>query len=360
MSKPLKLLLIGCGGITGAHLPTIRQHSDKFQLIAASDPSEAARVQVAESLKARGEIKCFANHREALRAVAAEVDAALVVTPHFLHFPQAMDCLEAGLPVLIEKPICNNLEEVRQLQKRAEEKGLLVVAGQNRRYDTGAQALKQQISKNNTEYGELRSFDIHAWQNIEAWIATKPDKNADFWILDKERAGGGVVVSLLIHFLDMVRYLSGLDYVEARALGRFEPPFKNGAESHCSAILKMSNGATGTIHANYLARQVVREQEGFNLFFDHGYLGNAWGPRYGSTEGKEPDSWDFQYANVKPVESGKWSGGFEEQLLAFREGVIEGKLPMSHIAENFNTMAVIEAIYESMLKDGQPVIVATE
>ncbi len=194
-----------------------------------------------------------------------------MTTPHFLHYPQARACVEAGIPVLVEKPVCNNLDETRQLTTLARERGVLVVAGQNRRYERSALWARRWIQENPLNFGELRSFDLRGWQDIDAWIATKPDKNADFWILDKERAGGGVVVSLMIHFIDMVRHLSGHDFVEVSAQGRYDLPFKNGAESSCCALLKLSNGAVGTMHANYLARKSFHPNEVINLIGEHGY-----------------------------------------------------------------------------------------
>ncbi len=355
-NDPLRVLLVGCGGIMKAHLPAFEAYPDRLRLVAACDPSERARNAVVQRLSSIHEARPFASQEEAIEQLEGEIDAAVVTTPHFLHFPQAAACVEAGIPVLIEKPVCNNLEETRRLLNLSRKRNVLVVAGQNRRYDLRALWLKKWIRENPSAFGELRSFDIRGWQNIEAWIAGKPDKNADFWILDKARAGGGVVVSLLVHYLDMVRHLTGLDYIEVSAHGRRDPPFRNGAESSCCALLKLSNGAVGTMHANYLVRKGVQPTEVFNLIGENGFIGNGNGWQYASTYGEEPTDMKWQFKGIESVPEDPSLAPdkkhFVSQLLAFAEAIRTGRKPMSHIEENFNTMAVIDAIYTSMQRGG--------
>jgi len=361
---PLRFLVIGCGGIfTNAHSKAFFSYPEHLCVTAACDPSPRARKELAEQLASIGEVQTFEDPATALAACRDKVDAALILSPHYLHYPLAQTCLEAGLPVLIEKPVCNNLTETRNLMALGETHDLLVVAGQNRRYDPKPSWLKKWMSENPLHFGDIQSFDVRAWQNIGAWIATKPDKNADFWILDKERAGGGVVVSLLVHYLDMIRHLTGRDFVKVSAQGRFEPPFKNGAESSCCALLTLDNGAVGTMHGSYLAPRMIQPNECFNLFGEHGYVGDEQGWKYATTGGAEPEGWAWQFEGVEDVpldeslELDPFS--FTAQLLDFSRAVEKGTRPRNAIENNFNTMAVIEAIYESMNLGGISVDVVT-
>ncbi len=364
MSNPLRILLCGCGGIVNAHLPAFKAYPEKLALAGICDPSASARAGV---LEAYGKVVPeFEAHEPMFAKLASQADAALIVTPHFLHHPQAVAALESGLPCLIEKPITNNLAEARALHALSQEKGLIVMAGQTRRYNPWARYLRDWVGADAVNFGQLSSFSIEAWQNILCWIATKPDKNADFWILDKERAGGGVVVSLGCHTLDLVRYLSGDDYAEVSAQGVFEKPFKNGAESACCATLKMKSGAVGTLHANYLARRVPYS-ETFKLYGTRGSIvqhSAAWGKyegevRYGSTTDDNPPGWEFQYEGLEPVPKvdlpGYRDNLFTNQLLEFHRCVTEGREPLTSVGRNLNTMAVIEAIYTSMNAGGATV-----
>ena len=367
---PMQFLMIGCGGISHAHLQAFESHPGKLRLVAASDPSEVARKAVAERMKPHGSVWTFADHEEALDSLAGEIDAALVVSPHFLHYPQARACVEVGIPVLVEKPICNNLDETRRLKALAGERAITVMAGQTKRYTPFARHARQWVKRSPENFGTLSTFAIESWQNILCWIATKPDKNADFWILDKKRAGGGVVVSLSCHAIDLVRYISGQDFVQASALGSFEAPFKNGAESACAANLKLAGGGFGTLNASYLAKRIPYS-ESFKMFGTQGSIvqhADEWGRydgeiRVGSSD-DDPAGWNDQFAGLDPLpENLAWKMDmdpfpFTNQLLEFRSALLENREPLTGIGDNMNTMAAIEAIYESMNNGGQTVKIA--
>lgn len=364
-NQPIKFLLIGCGGISSAHLDAFEQHPDKLLLVAACDPSEAAVSKVAERMAQFGEVSCFTKHEDAISKVADNVDAALITTPHFLHYPQTLACIEAGLPVLVEKPVTNTLDEVRILRDRSGELGIPVMVGQTRRFSPDANQMKQWIHADPKNFGELRSFDLTGWQSIEAWIADKPDPGADFWILDKERAGGGVVISLLIHYIDLVRFLFDLDYAQVSARGRHDPPFKNGAESSATALLTMENGTSGTMHANYLARKTIF-CETYHFLGEYGFVGNHpmeygqyEGPvAYATSGGNEPTGWNYAFEDFEVIDKKSLNdvpNGFVAQLLSFAESISSNQKPLNTIEDNFNTMAVVDAIYQSIAMQGKPV-----
>ncbi|MFW6217602.1 MAG: Gfo/Idh/MocA family protein [Verrucomicrobiota bacterium] len=351
-----------------AHQRAIQELPGQFDLAAVCDPSEAGRTALLESYGKQ--VPQFSDHEAMLGAMAGEADAVVIGTPHFLHYPQAMAAVEAGLPCLVEKPICNNFEEARKLQALAAERGVTVMAGQTRRYTPFARYARRWAEERPENFGSLSTFAIEAWQDIHCWIATKPDKNADFWILDKERAGGGVVVSLGCHPIDLVRYVAGQDFTEASAVGRFDAPFKNGAESACVAILRMENGAVGTLNADYCPKSIPYS-ESFKLYGTKGSIvqhADAWGRydgeiRFASSDG-EPSGWDDQFEGLRPLPEnlpervGMKSFPFTNQLMEFRDAILNQREPLTSIANNLNTMATIEAIYRSMAQGGKTIKIA--
>lgn len=362
-TSPLNVFLIGCGGIADAHLPAFETHPEHFRLLGASDPSAPSRNAVAARFAAQGPVRTYAEHGEGLADLAGKIDAVLILTPHFLHYPAAKDALNAGLHVLVEKPATHTLAEAVELADLADAKGLRVMVGQTRRFDPRYIFLRDWLRKNPKHFGALRTFEMCGWQNIEAWISTKPDRNADFWILDKHRAGGGVVISLLVHAIDLLRFLFEQDYAMVSAHARFDAPFKNGAESSCCALLTTEGGATGTLHGNYLARKTPY-CESIKFFGEQGCigdlpltLGSYSGPAYyGSTEGKTPDNWNFQFEGLQAppaaLPAGLSANAFTNQLLAFHREIREGLPCGSGIRDNLNTIATVEAIYASMNHGG--------
>ena len=361
---PLNILVVGCGGIAEAHLPAFLRFPEEMRVAALADPQERGRQALAQRLGLKDAEIGFTGPEEALDAVGEKIDAVLILTPHHLHFPVALTAVKAGKDVLVEKPVTTRLADAHDLLAAAEPTGVTVMAGQTRRFGREVIALKQWLRADPRNFGALRTFEMSGWQNIEAWIASKPDKNADFWILDKERAGGGVVVSLLVHYIDLIRFLFETDYREVSARGRFDPPFKNGAESSATALLRTDNGATGTLHGNYLARRTPWN-EAFKAFGEYGVVGNhpaAFGDYdgpifHGSSHGHEPGKWEDQYSGIGPLSqeaSGSLdSNPFVNQLREFVSAIRDKREPESSLRANLNTLATIEALYESIANKGR-------
>jgi predicted dehydrogenase len=262
----------------------------------------------------------------------------------------------------VEKPLTCTLEEARRLHIISQKSGAAVISGQMLRFSPAANFLRQWIAENPNNFGSLRTFDLQSWQNILAY--THDSSTPAHWLLDGEKAGGGVVISLAIHQLDLVRYLSGQDFAEVIAAGRFDEPFRNGAESCAVALLKMSGGASGVLHANYLAPRVPY-CEALTLFGQYGTItqhadsiGQYRGYfRYASIANQATEHWNDQFDGFERVlasnDSTLSDDAFTNQLVAFADSVISGRSSLNSISSNFNTLACIAALYTS-IRTGRP------
>ncbi len=365
---PVRFAVVGAGGVSRLHLPAFREAPVAVKVTAVCD----ARLEVARAFAEAlpGPIRVVADYREVLDR--SLIDATVIGLPHHLHFPVAKAFVEAGIPVLVEKPLTCTLDETRQLRALAAARGVPVVAGQMRRFNREAVWLRRWVADSPTNFGELHSFDIHSWQNLLGYfrgvLGLPP--GADHWLLDGARAGGGVVISLAVHQLDLLRFVTGRDFAEVMAHGRFDPPFYNGAESSAVVLLRMDNGASGALHANYLTPRTPYN-EAMHLFGEHGTviqhvdaIGQYHGPfRYASAAGLAMTGWDQQYEGLAPVPAAEVAdlheNPFVNQLAAFASALHKRRKPANHVDENFNTMACIQAIHDS-LRSGRPELVATE
>ena len=355
---PVRFLLVGAGGITRAHLPAFEMHPNLMRLAAVCDPSAEARGRVAAQMEGTGGVKDFSTLEEALASTRGEVDAALITTPHYLHHPQARACREAGLPVLVEKPVTCTLQELRELQALEGPGRAFVVAGQMQRFGSEEIWLKRWLSS--SAFGEPRLFNLDIYQNIEGYVSDKPDA----WILDKRTAGGGVVISVAVHILDLLRFWFDDDFVEVTARGRFDPPLLNGAESTCVAVLRTRRGMMGTLNSSYTVARTPYSQRTL-LFGSNGTLaqhldpigGGYAGPYFVSTSGGRPSpQWDMMYSGFESVRSrmeadpdaSSPESPFVRQLLAFVEAVRRGSPAENSLARNFNTIALIDALGRSL------------
>ena len=350
--KPVRIALIGAGGIVShAHKPAFQQFPQELQLAAVADPN----LPAAAGLAGEFGVPAFSDYLEMLDRMRGDVDAVLISTPHFLHVEAAADALSRGLPALVEKPLVCTLEELRRLESLEKSSGAFVQAGQQQRFGAEENWLKNWL--NGPEFGTPRLFNLDIYQNVESYVTGKPDH----WILDKKRAGGGIVISVAIHILDLLRYWFDDDFVEVYAKGTFDAPLVNGAESSVAATLTMRSGAIGTLNCSYMAKRCPYSQRTL-LFGSRGSLyqhidkpgGGYAGEYYTSTDGGNPSpDWDMMYQGWEPVSarvgSTSQTSAFVTQLREFANNVRANAAAENSLARNLNTIAVVEALGKSLL-----------
>jgi predicted dehydrogenase len=365
---PVRFGLIGAGGISRRHRDGFVARPDLARLVAVCDARPEVAQTFADSLPEPADV--YTDHRRLLES--GTIDAAIVALPHFLHASVATDVVETGIPVLVEKPLTCTLDETRKLRDLAAARGVSVVAGQMRRFNREAVWLRRWLDADPRHFGALRSFDIHSWQNLVGYLVgvLGLPPGGDHWLLDGKRAGGGVVISLAVHQLDLVRFVTGHDYAEVMAHGRFDAPFYNGAESSAVVLLRMDNGAAGALHANYLTPRTPYN-EAMHLFGEHGTIvqhadaiGQYHGPlRFASAVPGGMTTWAQMYESLVLVPAHEVADldddPFVNQLAAFALALHEGRKPANHVDDNFNTMACVQAITDS-LRSGKPAPVAAQ
>jgi len=360
--EPIPLLLIGCGGISRSHLQAFDLFPDRLRLVAACDPSTEATQSVADRLSAFGEVHQYDDLSAMLKAESTHAQGAIITTPHHLHYPQTLACLEAKLSVLVEKPATNSLEEAVSLFEVSQKRNVQVVVGQTRRYDREMVWLKQWIHSDPKHIGMLRSFEMSGWQDIEGLVAAVPSFDTSFWLFDGELAGGGVLISLQIHYIDLIRFLFETNYDQVSALAREDPPFRHGAESVSAAMLTTTDGAFGTLHANYLTRGAPY-CESFKALGEYGTVGThattlddyAGSIFYCSNGGVPQPSLSGgtpEFIPQEAMESDLHESAFVNQMLAFADTLSSDQPSVSGLEDNLNTLAVVDALYRSIKAKG--------
>ncbi len=226
MTHPLRIALIGAG-IMGRQHQQHLQRLDEAQLCAVSDPNP----QAAE-LAAACDVPYFADHRQMLEQVRPA--AAIVANPNTLHVSTALDCIAAGAAVLLEKPVAVHLDEVRELVAASERSGVPVLVGHHRRHNPLIARAHELLSAG--ALGRLTTVTA-------LWQVQKPDSYFDIpW---RREAGAGMLLTNLIHDLDLLRYLCG----EVRQVQAFTSNGVRGFANEDSAavLLQFHNGALGSL-----------------------------------------------------------------------------------------------------------------
>lgn len=220
-------------GVAGTgHLGSL--HARKYQALAGVELTAVADVNEESARKAAAETdaRVFTDHR----ALAEEVDLASVVVPTGLHYEVARDLLNAGVHVLVEKPITTTLDEARALIELAEEKSLILQVGHLERFNPAVQAL--------TEYGgEPLFIESHR-------IAPFNPRGTDV----------NVILDLMIHDIDLIQQLVKSPIEEIRANG---VPVLTDNTDIANARLAFANGCVANVTASRVSQKSQRSMRIF-------------------------------------------------------------------------------------------------
>jgi len=135
--------IIGCGAIAeGFYLPHLTADADIKDRLWLIDPTKARTAQLAESFGIDSQ-----RTAEDYRAVLPKLDSAIVAVPPQLHHPIAMECLDAGLHVLCEKPLALNSQHVREMVEKADVVDRHLMVNLNRRFGGSLMSVRDAIQR---------------------------------------------------------------------------------------------------------------------------------------------------------------------------------------------------------------------
>jgi oxidoreductase len=189
---PVRVAMVGTGWAAGSiWLPRLRQHPD-FTVTAVVDPDPAARLSAAAGDQRLREFS-------AVEELPADlVDLAVVAVPNHLHAPTACMLLAAGIPVFLEKPMCLTSDEARRLDAAERAGGAVLLAGSAARCRADVRALVRQV----VAVGQIRHVEL-------SWVRARGVPQAGGWFTRQLLAGGGALVDLGWHLLDILATLLG-------------------------------------------------------------------------------------------------------------------------------------------------------
>ena len=129
--KKTRTAIIGCGGMAQYHLKNILKQQDTTQIVALCDPNPAALSMTTEKMiQAKWPTPpTFIALDTMLAQLGPELEAVYIIPPHAMHHDQAVACLEAGIDVLLEKPMAMNTSEAISLIDTRDRTGRLLVIG---------------------------------------------------------------------------------------------------------------------------------------------------------------------------------------------------------------------------------------
>lgn len=344
--NPIKIGIIGTGSISHSHMKAY-QSTPGVELYALCDLNEQ-RVQKAGEQYGVPPERCFTKKEDLL--ALTELDAVSVCTWNSAHAPCAIAALEAGKHVLCEKPMALNAQEAEQMQAAAQKAGKLLMIGFVRRFGNDCAILQDYLDTG--FFGEL-------YYAKASYLRRRG--NPGGWFGDKSRSGGGPLIDLGVHVIDLVRYLMG----NPKAVSVYGATFQKlgdrrelkgnaaylSAESSeadlcdvedlAAAMIRFDNGAVLNVEASF----------SLNLKADTGAI-ELFGTKAGAKLDPELELYselNGYMADVKLAHETALSfdGLFEKEIAHFIDCVRQEAACRAPAADGVEMMRILDAIYES-------------
>jgi predicted dehydrogenase len=336
--KEIRVGLIGLGFIGKVHtlayraLPLCYPQTVVSPVLAAVLRSDLSRDP--QAARTAGFEFATASLEEFL---AQPLDLVDVCTPNFLHLGQVSAALEKGIPVYCEKPLGNTLAEARQLAVTAENIGVPTHTAFINRYYPAVRQMKAIIASG--AIGEVRTFRAQKFHS-----SYMDPQRAMSWRLRMAESGGGVMMDLGVHLVDLARYLVGEVAgvkAEMRTFISERPTAPGSAQMEkvdvddwalCS--LQMANGAMGVIETTRLAAG-ANESTSFEV--------------YGSKGSALFSDRDPNFAQFYDLKQKRWLQGPLDFQITEDERPIQNLWPASKFSQGDMTNRHMASIYDFLL-----------
>jgi predicted dehydrogenase len=350
--KKTKIAIIGNGSISHVHMAAYRKLSN-VEVVANCDINEERAKEFSQKYNIP---RYYTDYNEMLEK--EELDGVSICTWNNVHAPATIAALNAGVNVLCEKPLALNAKEAEEMVQTAKKNDKLLMVGFVRRFGLNTKVLKDRIDQG--DLGQIYYVKTGCIRRVG---------NPGGWFSDKKRSGGGPLIDLGVHMIDLARYLMGkpkaisvmgstYDLVGARSNIKGIQIYKsadysdyNDVEDFAVGFIKFDNGATLVVETSW-AQHIKK---------DYLYL-ELYGSKAGAS--MEPELEIFTEKNdylvdEKPIIDPHF---FDFQAMFDREiqhfvDCIENDTPcISPGEDGLELMKIIDAIYKSA-ETGQEVLI---
>ena len=342
----MKYALIGCGRIATNHVKAVLNNGLEFVAACDTVPENIESLLAKHGLEKDPTIARYTDYREMI-ARHPELELIAIATPSGSHAQIALHCIDNGIHVIIEKPMAMNMADAEEIIRRSEEKGVLVCACHQNRFNVAVQKTRQALEAG--RFGKLSHGSIHVRWN----------RNKDYYDQASWRGlwaeDGGCLMNQCIHGIDLLRWFLGNEVDTVYGVTRQQQHHYLEAEDVGMAVVTFKNGAVATIEGttNVYPRNL---EETLYLFGENGTV------KIGGKSTNNLDVWDF----ADETEADQKNKGLEEQtsnvygnghtsLYAdMMDAIAAGRKPYVDAVAGRNALEMILAIYKSM-KTGAPV-----
>jgi len=341
--RPLRFAVIGCGDIGLLNTRAVAR-AENAELVLCHD----AVPELADDAVAKHGGEVAVTLEDALDP--KRVDAAFISVPHDLHATLVAQAAAAGLNVIVEKPLGVDLAAANEAADAAAAAGVTLSVCHPYRYEPAVAAARRLVEAGALGVVRGAAVVFHADKPESYWVGGFSGRAASGWRASRERAGGGVLIMNLLHYLDLVSFVGGIAPEWVTGAGRTEPDAE--VEDGVALSVAFRGGAIGSFSASASTRGAPPNR--FELWGDEGTLR------------VEPKPVVYTERAIDGVATGRWAPiadlpGVDVRRIfveRFAEAVRAGRPPDVTAADGLSVQAVIDAAYRS-IEDGTPVHLET-
>ncbi len=348
MERKLKIAVIGAGGIANhAHL-TGYSRMDNVEIVAICD---IIREKAEETARKFGIPAVYENYEDVFDIPG--LDAVDICTPNYLHSVIAVKALKRGLNVFCEKPDAVSVEEAEKMKKAAEESGKVLMVMRNNRYMPVSAFTKKYIEDG--KMGEIYAARC-------GWVRRRGIPGKGGWFTTKAQSGGGPLIDLGVHMIDLTMWLMG----NPKPVAVSGCTYSKFADNDVSDSVNSSFGekkSGGIFDVEDLAMGFIRFENGACLEIEFSWASNiAYEQRYFELRGtKAGAQWTDKTGKLAifteeygktvdflpNIDNRDCTPIHEANLRHFADVLLHGAKPMFVPQQGVNMIKILQAMYES-------------
>lgn len=342
----MEYALIGCGRIAKNHI--VAALNNKLHIVAVCDVKpEAINTLLAKcGLDNDKSIKRYTDYQCMLRELPT-LQLISIATESGFHAEIAINCIDSGVNVIIEKPIAMSMIDAEKIIQHSTERGVKVSACHQNRFNIAVQKTRKALDMG--RFGKLSHGSIHVrWNRDRNYYTQAPWRGT--WFQD-----GGCLMNQCIHGIDLLRWMMGDEVEEVYGATRQQFHTYLECEDLGMAVVKFKNGAIGTIEGttNIYPQNL---EETLCIFGETGTV------KIGGTSVNNIDVWRFAKEELSDVDSrgykeittNIYGNGHTALFADMISAINQNRTPYVDAVAGQNALEMVLAIYKSQ-KTGLPV-----
>lgn len=341
----MKYALIGCGRIATNHMKAAV--NNQLEIVGVCDilPEKMEEILIKHSLEKDESIHRYTDYKELIMSEKPELVS--IATESGNHAEIALYCIDAGVHVIIEKPMAMSIDDANKIIEASEKKNVKVSACHQNRFNVAIQELRKAIEAG--RFGKLSHGSIHVrWNRNHGYYDQASWRGT--WAQD-----GGALMNQCIHGIDLLRWMMGDEVEEVYGATRQQFHDYLEAEDIGMAVVKFKNGAIGTIEGttNVYPQNL---EETLYIFGEKGTV------KIGGKSTNNIDVWDFadeteednKNKGLEEATSNVYGNGHTSLFADMMDAIKNDRKPYVDAVAGRNALEMILSIYKSQ-KTGMPV-----